>query len=151
MLNYIVDTSVVVKWFDQEREQHVERALNLFKQMMTGTIRVCSVDLLYYELANALIKGKRRPAKIVYQHLEDLEKLPLRIVAYSMTLMRNALEMAEQYNLTVYDAIFVATAKLENGILVTDNPKHQGRDSKINVMAIKDYPVETNTEKVEED
>ena len=113
MLNYIVDTSVVVKWFDQEREQHVERALNLFKQMMTGTIRVCSVDLLYYELANALIKGKRRPAKIVYQHLEDLEKLPLRIVAYSMTLMRNALEMAEQYNLTVYDAIFFATTKLE--------------------------------------
>jgi predicted nucleic acid-binding protein len=41
--------------------------------------------------------------------------------------------------MTYYDASFVALARIENAVLVTDNPKHQAKQLAVKVISLKDY------------
>lgn len=52
---------------------------------------------------------------------------------------KDTYRLAKNTGVTYYDASFMALALQENAVLVTDNPKHQGRSSKVQVKSLKDY------------
>ncbi len=54
MINYVLDTSVVIKWFSQKDEDDLKKALKIRE---TYVDKICSIivpELLFYEMANAL-------------------------------------------------------------------------------------------------
>lgn len=135
---YILDTSIVVKWFNQENESQVEQALQLLAALQKGSVTLKTSDLLVHELANALLVGKRVPVRMVIRALTTFFQLPIKIIPTNLSLMKSAISLAEKYNLTTYDAIFVALAKQERCQLSTANPRHHGKVKKI-IFNLKDY------------
>lgn len=65
--------------------------------------------------------------------------LPIQFVPQTEKQANEAYKIALQTNTTFYDASFVALAKQENAVLVTDNPKHQAKIKEVKVVALKDY------------
>ena len=138
---YVVDTSIVVKWFNTKDENFVSQAQRLLHDAQLEEISLFTPDLAVYELSNALLKGKKLAAAEVYEGFTKLLALPVAIVSYSTAIVLRAASFAEQYNLSVYDATFLAFAAIKRCPLITENVRHQGIVKEIEVMHIKDYPL----------
>lgn len=142
-MNFIVDTSVAVKWIDPKNEKHVSQAENLLDMAISGQIKLFSPDLIVYELLNALRKGKKTPSLQMKSDLSLFLNLPLVIIPYYENLLSEAARIAEDYQLTIYDATFLALAKINNATLVTENLKDQGRVKEVKVLNITGFSSST--------
>lgn len=104
----IIDTSVTVKWFYEEAE--TAKALRLFEGIMGHTIRAVVPDLLFYEFANVLKTKGRADRTKTESALATLHELPWTVIAPDQHFISHALQVAEQYGISVYDASYVALA-----------------------------------------
>lgn len=50
-----------------------------------------------------------------------------------------SLKIAQQYKITIYDAIYIVLAQQFNEPLITANPKHQKISIKNKIINLKDY------------
>jgi len=74
-----------------------------------------------------------------YASLGTVYQLPITFISETEELATQTFRIAQQESITYYDASFMALAKQENAILVTDNPKHQGKTKEIEVRSLQDY------------
>lgn len=120
--SWVIDASVGVKLFVRED------GTDLVESIFTGLgdeppIRLYVPDLFYIECANILWKYVRRfnyPAAEAYSNLSDLFRLRLDAVTTS-DLLEDALALAVEHSLSVYDACYVALAiLLELPLLTAD-------------------------------
>jgi predicted nucleic acid-binding protein len=116
----VIDTSVAVKWFSQERDTGC--ALLVRDAMLTKKVQAQAPDLLLYELANVL---RYRPGyvnkdvKLAVQSVHDME---IQFVEPGASLIEHAVKLAFQYDITVYDGCFLALAIITNApLLSADN------------------------------
>ena len=116
---YLVDTSVVIKWFHEEGESDVEPARRLLTAHRTGGARLFLLDLVVYELGNVLVRALRRPAPAVAQQLDLLHRLCGPLVHPAPSWHVRAARLAEQHRLTFYDASWAAAAEALDCELVT--------------------------------
>lgn len=113
----IIDTSVAVKWFYEEAE--TPHALRLFEGIMNHSIRAVVPDLLFYEFANVLKTKAKADRNKTEGALAALHELPWTVVEPNPHFMGHALQVAEQYGISVYDASYVALAFEWNVPLIT--------------------------------
>ena len=115
MSRFVVDASVALKWFLPEADG--ECAARLRRE---GT-DLDAPDLLHAEVANALWKRVRRgelKVSTAGRIAAALSRLPIEVHP-SRLLAGAALQIACATGLTVYDSLYVATALLTDGVLVT--------------------------------
>lgn len=139
MKKLVVDSSVMVKWLHQEDEERLEQADRIIKDAQEGKIVIIAPELSKYEVGNALLLKKKlfpNEAKIL---LDSFYLLPIQFIAQSQDIANETYAIAHRVNMTYYDASFVALAKQENAVLVTDNPKHQGKTKEIEVKPLQNY------------
>ncbi len=136
---YVIDTSVITKWFSFVDEKHINQARKILELMIAGHIQVFIPDLAVYELGNVLLKSKKRPAQETLETIVEFLSFPLTIIPYSKELLQISTEIAEEYNLTIYDAAFLAVAKLHDAALVTENQKDQGKVKEVKVIPIANF------------
>lgn len=138
MKTLIVDSSVIVKWLNQTKEQNLEQADKILNQARDGQVDLITPELAKYEVGNVLItKGVSViEAKI---SLSTLYAFPITFINDSLDLAEQTYFLAESLGITYYDASFLSLTKQYGAILVTENVKHQGKDSSIKVVALKDY------------
>ena len=105
----ILDASVVVKWFSEE--EYTEKALAIRERIRMGEERVIVPDLLLYELANALKYNPSFDANDVSDALTSIFDMDLEIVTPTPEIINLAVALAFEYNITVYDAFYIALAK----------------------------------------
>jgi predicted nucleic acid-binding protein len=92
------------------------------------------------EVANALLMAVRRTrisSQDIYQFLEDLEVLPIRVDPTTKNLVRaRILPLAEQYELTLYDAAYLELAIRENLPLATldDDLRKASRAARVSLV-----------------
>ena len=142
---YVADASVAVKWINSTDEANVSEAVALLTDATAQRIALFSSDLLRYELANALTKGKKLAASDVRFALERLEELPVELLDLMPGSFEHAAALAHKYNISVYDAVYAVIAHELSGTLVTANPRHQGRIQEVSVIALSDYPLDAET------
>ena len=106
---YVLDASVVLKWFLQEKD--TESALNLKQKYLARYYNLAFPDLILYELPNALRYNKSFSAHTAYEAIENLISLGVDIVVPTTSMIRNALEIAYKKNITFYDAAYVSLAQ----------------------------------------
>lgn len=134
----VVDSSVTVKWINQIDEKLLAQADNLLANAQAGSISLLAPELSKYEVGNALIKrGLELP--MANESLGTVYQLPITFIPESEELAKQTYRIAQQAEVTYYDASFIALAKQEDAILVTDNPKHQAKTTEITVISLKDY------------
>ena len=119
----VLDASIVIKWFAKDQEVDRQKAKEFLKLSKNGKLAIIIPDLLLYEFGNALLKGKSLPLVEFQSALKDLFDLEIEIIPVSLSLLDKAYQIGIEYNLTVYDAVYVATAEIKNCPLITANPK----------------------------
>lgn len=139
MNTLVTDTSVFVKWLNQDNEQHLENADKILEEVKTGSIEIIVPELVKYELGNVLLKGKQLTPDQAYISLATAYSLPVTFVTESQQQANETYKLAHNLGLSYYDASFMSLAKQYDATLVTDNIKDQGKDSSIKVVALKDY------------
>ena len=134
MKKLVLDTSIIIKWFTQEKG--FEKTNYIFDELKTGKIKIYLPELVKYEFGNALLKGKKlvhHKAKFV---LKTFYKLPFIFATDDLRLTHLSYQIAQKLNITYYDACFLALAKLKKATVITANPKHQ-KKKKIKGIKIK--------------
>lgn len=134
----IIDSSVIVKWLNETKEQYLEQADEILSQAREGEVELFAPELAKYEVGSVLITKKVAPddAKI---SLATLYSIPITFVAESENLAEQTYDLASNFGLTYYDASFLSLAKQYNATLVTENIKHQGKSRKVKVVSLRDY------------
>jgi predicted nucleic acid-binding protein len=118
----VVDASVGVKWcLPVAGEELVPQAVNLFQEFRLGRVRFLVPDLFWIELANALWKAVRRGRSSIKDAdlaLSQMQALGIATIS-SGSLLPEALQIAANYDRTVYDSVYVVLAVQSGGELVT--------------------------------
>lgn len=135
----VVDSSVIVKWLSRTKEGYVEQAAAIIDAMRRGECSVYTPELSKYEIANALLKGKRLSVKQATQALELLYSLPLKFVVASKDDADCSYAIAHAQGIAYYDAVFLALAKTLSAPLVTDNVRHQRGAPGVQVIPLAKY------------
>mgnify|MGYP001614629008 CR=1 FL=1 len=112
----VVDASVVVKWFLDEEGS--KEALQLRSEHISGKISLVVPDLLFLEVLNAL-RYKGGTQKTLAEANRALWDIQFHIEKNSSFLMEKAAVLALEYNLSLYDALYLALALLYGCPLVT--------------------------------
>ncbi len=139
MTTVVVDSSIIIKWLSQDNEEYLEEANKILQDEQKGKIILIASELAKYEVGNVLLFSKHlilEQAEIV---LAQFYKLPISFVSESEMLSKETFKIAVICGITYYDPSFMSLAKQYNATLVTDNIKHQGKDSNIKVITLKDY------------
>jgi len=116
----VLDSSVIIKWF-RRHEALREQALELRQAYLDGRIVIHVPDLLIYEIANVLRYKPDMNETKVQQALQSLFDIRIGVEHINSEAIGEAVSIAYSYDVTVYDAIFVALAKrLESHFITAD-------------------------------
>lgn len=121
-MNLVFDASVVAKWFFEEEE--TDLALTLLEEHKLGKININVPVLLLFEFGNTLIKKFREDIDTQEEFNRDLADLlasELNFVAPTQDLLKLTCTLARKYEITFYDATYVALAqKLKCDFITAD-------------------------------
>jgi len=114
---YVIDTSVTVAWYLDERFSAAARGWQ--DQLLSGRARFLVPSLHYWEFANALrtLVARGELDEPLAQEILDLHlDAPLETAEPDR---RGTLQVALEYGATVYDAVFIALAQAHDVPLIT--------------------------------
>jgi predicted nucleic acid-binding protein len=114
---YVVDASVLTKWFMEEEDR--ERALALRHLHTSGQSAVFVLELTFLEIVNAIRYGPKAKEGDGAEALHVLENLHLEVKPTDFGLLRKANAIAWAYKITIYDALYVALAEQLGYPLIT--------------------------------
>ncbi len=114
---YVVDASVLVKWFMEEEDRG--RALGLRELHTSGRSSLFVSELTFLEILNALRYAPRANEEDGAEALHLLENLHLQVKPADFDLFRKANAVAWAYKITIYDALYVALAEQLGYPLIT--------------------------------
>jgi predicted nucleic acid-binding protein len=118
-IDIVSDANVALKWFHTEGEEEVLEACALLDAHRSRDLGVAVLDLTPYEIGNALMRGRAgasaEQAAIVLDALGEV----CATVSPDAADFRRAAELAEQHDLTLYDAAYAAVAEGHEAELAT--------------------------------
>ena len=122
-MNLVIDASVVIKAYVPEILS--DKAEEVMSRLADGGLVLLAPDLLYPETGNILWK-KRRLHELTFTEADEIVDaivaLPIRIEA-SRPVMSLAVAIAMQSGITVYDAMYVAVARIYETRMITADKK----------------------------
>lgn len=96
-----------------------EAALKLRDKIYAGEVSAVIPDLVFYELTNSLSNKKELNSEIIKEAIDYLVDMQLDIIYPSTNIIKEAVDLSYAFNITTYDAYFVALAKQVNARLIT--------------------------------
>ena len=123
MKEFVLDTSVVLKWFGAFGESDLSKALRLREEMLEGTAAFVVPELLFYEMANTLRYNPNLSAKDVNEALDSILDVGFEVRRVEKKTMQDAINIAFKYNITIYGAYFIALSRGEGKPLITADYK----------------------------
>ncbi len=119
MTTGVIDTSALIKFVLPE--DHSDTARNLIEQHISSVLELSAPEYILVEAANVLWKRVSRndllPGEAA-QALHELRRVDLVLIPESQ-LLDDALLLAAEINITVYDALFCVLAQRQQAPLIT--------------------------------
>ncbi len=115
MTAFVVDASVACKWYLDEPWSEAARRL------LGEDVQLTVPEFFFIETCNVLAKRQRRKeisADDVWGIIDSLERLPFDVWRDD-ALRRQALELAPEYRMSVYDGLYLALADRVRGRVAT--------------------------------
>ena len=137
---FVLDTSVVIKWFTYANEADIFQAKKLLLDIQGGKIIVLAPVLLLTELANVFLLSKKLITLKIKTAIEIVDNSQISIAAVNKEIIVSAVTLANKHGITVYDAIFLALAKQWNCRLISADQKSHGRITDGSVIMLSQYP-----------
>lgn len=120
---FVIDAGIAVKWF--LTETHSDKARRLLEQYQRQVIELIAPDLLIAEATNVFWKRAARgdlTAQEAADNLQDLLAINLPVVT-AASLAQRALSIAQTYNRSAYDCLYLALALERSCELVTGDER----------------------------
>lgn len=108
---YIIDASVVAKWYSKFGEEEFQKADELMDSHVKGKCILISSSLILYELSNALRFNSDFEKEDVLRAIEDFLGLGINLVDFR-EIVAETIELAFSKDITVYDAAYVALSQV---------------------------------------
>lgn len=118
----VVDTSVVLKWFD-EKESSYARAIQILENHLYNREKIIVPDLILYEISNAWATKSRLTNAQCQRRLNTFFSYTIEIVIPDHVMFGKALRLAKENSVTVYDALYAVVAKERHCRLITADTK----------------------------
>jgi predicted nucleic acid-binding protein len=115
---YVVDASIVVKWYSKSGEEDVEKADKLINEHIKGECLLVSSPLVLYELSNTLRFNPNLNQEDVVKAIKGFLGLEIELLGFE-EIFEEMLEIAFQKDITAYDAVYVALSRRHQIPLVT--------------------------------
>ena len=131
MQSFTIDAPVVLKWISHKNEPHLEQAKYFFLNGIQRKIHLIAPSLLKAEVTNILLKKKKLSVVHTRKALKIIGKSNIIFTELSDSLVIIAIKLAHQYDLSVYDGIYLACAEQSESILITDDEKGLGKINKV--------------------
>ena len=116
---YVIDASVLVKWFLHEKEADRDRALALREFHISGRSTLFIPQLALLEVLNAVRFSPKADEEDGEMALETLHDLRLETRPAELDLLRKANAISWGYKITIYDALYVGLAEQVGHPLIT--------------------------------
>jgi predicted nucleic acid-binding protein len=117
MSSLVIDASVAVKWYTQEENR--DEAIKILQAHMGGEIELTSPTLLAYEVINALRYNPSLTSEDQEKAVAALFLIGIDLKPPTQELMIKATRLANKYDITIYDAVYLSQAILQDTNLVT--------------------------------
>ncbi|KYH39484.1 MAG: twitching motility protein PilT [Candidatus Bathyarchaeota archaeon B26-2] len=117
----VIDASVVTKWYSEEEK--TDKAVQYKNRHVKGEVEVTAPALLLYEVANALNYKPDFTEEDVKDAINALIDLSLSIEQPTKEIMEKTVFIARRYNISIYEASYIALAEILNVTLVTADEK----------------------------
>lgn len=111
MSRLLIDTSVIIKWFHDEGESELEPSRALLEAHLRGDLHLHVIDLAFYEVGNVLARALRWRGADVADQLDDLAEVVGDPLPLTRAASRDAATLAEEFELSYYDASWAAVAR----------------------------------------
>jgi len=119
-VNIVLDSSVIAKWFFKEEQR--EEAINLRKLHKNGEIEINAPKLLLFELGNIFLNKKVFAGNFFNESIDTLFSININF-AEDKEILGPTFNHASRYNLSFYDATYVALAQSLNCDFITADKK----------------------------
>ena len=116
---YVIDASVLMKWFLYQQEADRDRALALRELHISGRSTIYIPQLALLELVNAVRFAPKAKEEDGEMALEAVRDLHLEVKPPEYDVLRKANAIAWAYKTTIYDALYVAHAEQVGYPLIT--------------------------------
>ena len=116
---YVIDASVLVKWFLYQQEADRDRALALRELHISGRSIIYIPQLALLEVLNAVRFAPKAKEEDGEMALEAVRDLHLEVKPPEYDVLRKANAIAWAYKTTIYDALYVAHAEQVGYPLIT--------------------------------
>lgn len=116
---YVLDASVIVKWFLHHQEADRDKALALRDLHIAGRSKIHIPRLALLEVLNAIRFNSKADEEDGAMALETLQDLHLEINSGDINVLRKTNAIAWAYKITIYDALYVALAEQIGYPLIT--------------------------------
>jgi len=137
----IADASVIIKWFIRLKENDRKQALVIKKQMLEGKFILAAPDLLFYEVINVLTIKRMVRKTSLDRMIKLLFQYPFEIIWPSGELFESAAKLAKRFDLTIYDAVYLALAQELDCPLVTADNKLYQNSLKIETKLLRNFKI----------
>lgn len=128
----VPDASVIVKWFTQEEKR--EQVLELRERHINGEIEIVVPDLILYEISNALRYNPNFNEEDVNKAVQPLYDIEINII--TPEILEKAVEIAYSKNISLYDATYIALAKIIDFDFITADKKLYEKIKNLNFVDI---------------
>ncbi len=117
----VLDASVIIKWFIVEEDS--DKATYLRKEYMKNLTQIAVPDLMLYELTNALRFNKNITSDKIIMALQAIFDIELSIVTPTLSELKRAISISEEFDVSIYDSTYLALASLIDFQLITADEK----------------------------
>ena len=118
---YILDTSVIIKWYSPENEDDLEMAMLFYQQVKENQVIIISLDLMVFELLNFFISRLKLSKDKLSKILSEIYDI-IFIINSNKALHEEAYEIANILKNPIYDSSFIAlSVKLQYPLFTADS------------------------------
>jgi predicted nucleic acid-binding protein len=113
-----IDTSVAVKWFIADDEPKRMEALTVLERICAEPHRFAVPELFFNEMLAILCRLLSHPTEMK-ENIHSLEQLGWERIGNGSHLLEKAAELAKEFRISGYEAVFAASALLVEGVWLT--------------------------------
>jgi len=130
----VLDASVVLKWFVAENDS--DKAVWLREEYYLGERDIIVPDLLLFEVSNALRYNSGFKVGEIKESIQTLFDMGIEIVTPTYSLLERTISMARNFDITCYDATYLALAEALEFKFITADEKLYKKILKTNVVQL---------------
>lgn len=123
MNSFVIDASVVFKWFSCENEKYFEESRNLLYSLKNGEIALFAPNFLLTEITNVFYWKKKFNKKEIEIFLGKIIDCGINFADCPARNAKEIFALMVEYKITAYDALYLWLAKDRNLKLISADKK----------------------------